>query len=85
MSEPPVAETVTEARFCQDREPPATVGADGAVRSSRTVACVQPEALPTLSTARNCTRVSPCAVIAFDVAVAVDDQVVPPLVDVRTS
>ena len=85
VSVPPVAETVTEATFCQDKEPPETVGAPGVVRSSRTVACVQPEALPTLSTPRNCTRVSPCAVIALDVAVAMDDQVVPPLVDVRTS
>ena len=78
-------DTVTEATFCQDEEPPLTVGAVGVVRSRRTVACVQADALPILSTARNCTSVSPCAVIALDVAVAVADQVVPPLVDMRTS
>src|SRR4029078_7543783 len=85
VSVPPVAETVTEATFCQDEEPPETVGAPGAGRSSRTVACVQVDALPTLSTARNCTSVSPCAVIALDVAVGMDDQVVPPLGAVRPS
>ena len=48
-----------DAGFCQAAQPPETVGAVGAVRSSRTVACTQLGRRPTLSTARNRTASGP--------------------------
>ena len=44
VSVEPLAVTVAEAAVDQAAEPPATVGAEGAVRSSLTVACVHGEA-----------------------------------------
>ena len=46
----PAAEIVTVAAFCQLSDPPDTVGAVGAVRSIRAVACTQAERLPAAST-----------------------------------
>src|SRR5437588_1504446 len=85
----PLALTVTEATFCHVVEPPETVGAAGAVRSIRTVlpapgtAGAQEEVNPATSTARNCTTVSPWAVIRAGLPVAGAPQVTPPSVDVR--
>src|SRR5438046_996505 len=65
----PVALIVTEATFCHVVDPPETVGAVGAVRSRRTVfdapatAGAQLDTKPAASTARNCTSVSPWALI----------------------
>ena len=81
----PLAEIETEASARQDVEPPVTVGAVGSVRSIRSVACTQFERRPTPSIARNCTSVWPSAVADLDVPEVIDDQVVPPSVDVRYS
>ena len=82
MSVEPLAVTVAEAAVDQLAEPPATVGAEGAVRSSLTVACVHGEASPTPSRAANRTSVVPCAEIAALGPVVGADHVLPPFVDV---
>jgi len=89
LSVAPDAVTSTDATFCQLSDPPATVGAVGAVRSRRTRFAApgddgdQAVALPALSRARTCTRVSPSAVItAAPPSVAVP-QLEPPSVLVR--
>ena len=67
-------------------EPPLTVGAVGAVRSSLTVLLaplklgVQEDVLPAPSTVRNCTWVVPCAVTTTLEPEAADDQPEPALV-----
>jgi len=77
--------------LCQDDEPPLTSGLVGSVRSSRTVLAAvglagsHADALPALSTARNCTSVSPSAVTSTLVPVAGTDQLAPPSVEVRYS
>jgi len=79
---------VIEAMLCQLVEPPVTTGLVGAVRSMRAVAAGtgtlgdQFEVLPTLSTARKRTRVSPSAVTAAELPDVGDDQLVPPSVEV---
>src|SRR3954470_10391555 len=65
----PDAVSDTDGTFCHDREPPDTVGAEGALRSMRTVdaaagtAGVHADVLPAPSMLRSCTRVSPSAEI----------------------
>src|SRR5438132_12498206 len=79
----------SETAFCQEREPPVTVGAVGAVRSMLTVfpapgdAGAQAEILPETSVARNCTSVVPAAVTLTPLPAAGDVHVVPPFADVR--
>ncbi len=74
---------VTEATFCQLREPlPPMLGVVGAVRSMRTVAWAQPETRPTLSTARKRTSVSPSPLtVSAAPDVGSGDHVAPPFVD----
>src|SRR5262249_42132674 len=85
----PLAVTLTDAAFCQLSDPPFRVGGVGAVRSSRTVVSgvgadgSQPDWKPAASTARNCTSVSPCALIVAVAPVAAEPQEVPPSVEVR--
>ena len=81
----PLAVTVADAAVDQAAEPPATAGAEGAVRSSLTVACVHGEASATPSTAANRTSVVPCAEIAALGPVVGDDHVLPPLTEVSYS
>ena len=87
----PDAETTTDATLCQLEEPPATLGAVGAVRSMRTVlpapelAGFQAERLPAPSTVRNCSSVWPSALIASDAPDAGEPHVVPPSADSRNS
>ena len=73
---------VREAMSAQASAPPVTAGADGAVRSSWTLVCVQAELWPATSTAANRTCVVPSAEIVTDGPAVAADQVVPPLVDV---
>ena len=77
------AVAVTLAAFVQVvTGSPERVGAVGAVRSSRTVACTQADVLPALSSDSNCTSVWPSAV-TFRLEPAIGaDQVEPPLVEV---
>ena len=90
-SNAPEPVTVTDARFCQDVDPPLTTGSPGAERSSRTVAAavpaagVQADGLAAASTLRNCTSVSPSAVTLTVAPGWAADQVAPPSVDVRLS
>ncbi len=79
----PAAVTVTVGPACHDVEPPVSVGAVGAVRSMLTVPFTQAETLPTASTDRNCTSVSPSAEIVTEVPGVAVDQVLPPLLEVR--
>ena len=82
MSVEPLAVTVAEAAVDQLEEPPDTAGAEGAVRSSLTVACVHAELSTTPSTAAKRTSVVPCVEIAaLDPAVGAV-HVLPPFVDV---
>src|SRR5690349_12776441 len=80
---------VSEATFCQVSEPPPAVGRLGAVRSRRTVEPAvgvlgtQFEVRPATSTARNCTSVSPSAVMVAVEPVTGADHAVPPSVEVR--
>ena len=85
MSTEAEPETATEATLCQVNDPPATTGAVGTVWSSRTVACTQAERLPTTSTERNSTSVSPSAETGTEAPAAGDDQVKPPSVEVANS
>ena len=85
VSVEPDAETATGAEACQDEEPPATLGADGSVRSIRTVAPTHAEVFPAPSTARSWTRVSPCAETVATAPAPAADQVAPPSVEVRCS
>src|SRR5438445_5433241 len=62
----PDAEIVRDAAVLQASAPPATAGADGGVRSSWTLACVQVEARPALSSAWKRTSVVPSAEIEVD-------------------
>ena len=81
----------TVGAFCHDSEPPLTVGSVGGPRSMRMVspalgaAGAHADVLPAPSSARNCTSTSPSLVEVNEAAGAGDDQVAPPLVDVRTS
>ena len=76
---------VTEATDCQPGIRPDTDGADGAVRSSRTVPCTHPEVRPAPSMARKRSTVSPSAVIDAVAPEVADDQVEPPSVEVSYS
>ena len=75
--------TVVEAWLSQLVDPPLTVGAVGAVRSSLTVlpevaeTGAQAPALLALSSPRNCRMVVPSAVIATEVPEVAEPQVVP--------
>ena len=77
------------ATFCQLVEPPLTAGADGSVRSRRTVlpavgdAGTQLDTRPAASSARNWTSVSPWAVIFGAEPATGEPQIVPPSVDRR--
>ena len=89
MSTEPLAVTVVCATLCQNSEPPAMVGSVGPERSIRAVLeGVAPDgthgvALPAMSSARNCTSVSPSvATTSLEPAIGVD-QVEPPLCDSR--
>src|SRR5215471_9312841 len=85
----PDAESRIEGTLCHDDEPPLTLGAVGFVRSRRTVsdapglAGTHADVLPALSTDRNCTRVSPSALMVSALPLVGADQVVPPSVEVR--
>jgi hypothetical protein len=81
-SDAPIGVTLTDARSCHAVDPPAASGVVGAVRSILTVACVQPEVFPAMSTAWNWTSVSPSAVIVAVESLVSVDQVVPPSLDV---
>ena len=81
MSVDPAAETVTDAAFFQELEPPLTVGSVGGVVSSRTVACTQAEAFPAASTAAKRTSVSPWATTSACAPEVAVDQVAPPFVE----
>ena len=70
---------------CQLKEPPAALGALGALRSIRTVACFQPDVNPAPSTARKRTSVSPSLVTASDAPATAGDQLAPPSVEVERS
>ena len=85
MSVDPDADTLTGADACQADEPPTTLGADGSVRSIRTVAPIHADVLPAPSTACSWTRVSPCAETVTVAPALAADQVAPPSVEVRCS
>ncbi len=82
----PVADTVTAGPACHEADPPDSVGADGAVRSSRTWAgAVQAEGLARASSERNSTSVVPSAVTAAAAPATGCDHVAPASADVRYS
>ena len=82
MSIDPAAVTLTRPTFCHTSDPPVSTGPDGAVWSSRTIACVQEDSRPTPSTAANRTSVSPSALTPSELPAAGADQVEPPSVEV---
>ncbi len=90
-SKPASPEPASAPALTQLVDPPEAAGTAGAVRSRRTepvppdVAVLHGPALPALSTARNCRRVSPSAVTSADAPGTAADQVPPPSVDRRDS
>src|SRR5437870_434839 len=91
LSVAPEPVTTTEPADCQDAEPPVTFGGAGAVWSSLTVlAAVADDGAhcdtkPMPSTDRNCTRVTPSALMVAVAPGPAADHVAPLSIDVRYS